>query len=511
LNLPHLASIEFPLNVRDVDRAISMVGGPGKIKRALINDDFLELRLRKNDPYHHPIQSQNVHRENILLKISLPKGELQNDNAHQYAKSTEICEVQRKYKAMPIAIVNKIYRFRELADFQYINRDSQYSKVIQESLFNGNFTKIKQLKLDTDKRPWLPNNFQLYSNEEILSNPVTKQQITNLNLDLPSLPRFSTIPLSFNYNYRKNPSAHIIKEESGKIKLINLNHAPRLHTIFVDWKTEIPDFPPQNLIENFEKIKKAVVNDQAEKPSHPLILNSDASFDRDLLLCIYFLKEKFEQKPIWLRKHLLVILPRKLKPLLKYGLPYVSFAVRKGPWRQSFVKFGVNPKSSSKYAKYQTESFRVLGFHEYEPAIDKEQRKIEQFSEVPRNYEFYGDEMPISLLFQIENIKDPLLVKIFKKEKLNNNVNLAFGWYNENVLLLVRNIMRYKLNCLVHGEAISQVRINKIIERAAISKEEKEKEKEKEKKKESIIQNQDEEGEKNNDKELQDTNIDNNY
>ncbi|KAM9889311.1 hypothetical protein OXX69_012878, partial [Metschnikowia pulcherrima] len=69
LDIPHVTAVELPLNVRNTDRAIGMLGGKERIRMAInsqyrpspiqvsshaVDDRNLELRLR-NDPFHHPV------------------------------------------------------------------------------------------------------------------------------------------------------------------------------------------------------------------------------------------------------------------------------------------------------------------------------------------------------------------------------------------------------------------------------------------------------------------------
>jgi len=49
----------------------------------------------------------------------------------------------------------------------------------------------------------------------------------------------------------------------------------------------------------------------------------------------------------------------RLRNALKYAFPQVSYYWRSGPWRDTCVKFGVDPRTSRDYAIYQVVAFKM--------------------------------------------------------------------------------------------------------------------------------------------------------
>lgn len=432
LDIPHIACIEFPMKVKNVEKAFEMVGGKESISKSCLDEEAnpLELRLT-NDIYHHPIGSKVNHNEQVLVKISIPKKEyLANDRNIQKT----IKELQNDHKkpvhVTPVAIINKTFRFRGLSDFQYQTANSKFVQKINDSIHSLNYENIKNLQFKQDSEPW------------------EYEDVENELFDLPPVPRFSSIPLPFQYNYKKN-AATIVKE--GKITVKN-KHI-KLHSIIIKWNDEVPQGPSADLINQLEIFEK----------------NSDVNpFFKDILTVIGIVKKLFEIKPIWIRKHLDALLPVHLKPNLKYALPQLAYTYSKGPWRQSYIKYGIDPKSSNIYAKYQTESFRVPNFS----------KKIDKgfVSEVPNGvsnvFIFNGEDLPMSLSFQIENLQDIQVTELLNKSTFREECDFNDGWYDSLTMLKLRRLMRYKLKHLVDGTRTDETKIHHILNNTTIQEKE---------------------------------------
>jgi general transcription factor 3C polypeptide 5 (transcription factor C subunit 1) len=161
-----------------------------------------------------------------------------------------------------------------------------------------------------------------------------------------------------------------------------------------------------------------------------------------------------------------------LKPCLKYSLPQIAYTYTKGPWRQAYIKFGIDPKSSPKYAVYQTEGFRVPNFSKSLPKGF--------ISEVPNGvskvFKFNGDELPVSLLFQIQNITDPMVKDLLSKSEIRTVVDFNDGWYDSLTIAKLRALMRYKLRTLVDGTVLNEKKVDHILYKMELSEADQEKE-----------------------------------
>lgn len=128
-------------------------------------------------------------------------------------------------------------------------------------------------------------------------------------------------------SYQQNPAAKQVQTEAGT-KLVNRTRATRQHLI-----TRHPD--------------------DADVPSaHSPLLTQTLS--TDMLHLIERLRVLFNERPIWTRRGILNSLtdPHDLL-ILRYAIPYTAYMWKAGPWRDCYVKFGLDPRSDPMYANYQ--------------------------------------------------------------------------------------------------------------------------------------------------------------
>lgn len=425
LDIPHVSCIEFPLKVKNVDRAIGMVGGREAIIRACQDENASPLELRfTQSVYEHPVNAKLNQDEQILVKISLPKRVLTANNGNVQRALNQLHQEQKKsVHVTPVAIINKTFRFREMSDFQYQTGSSEFAKAIDQSIHALNYTKISELQFKEDLTPWAAGPDGLF--------------------DLPPPPRFSSIPLPFNYHYKKN-SATVMKEG----KLTTRNKHIKLHSTIIRWEDPTPQEPSEELRQQLSLFEQ----------------NSQNVLYKDILETVALLRTLFEHKSIWIRKHLEAVLPIHLKQCLRYALPQVSYTYTKGPWRQAYIRFGADPKSSSDFARYQTEGFRVPGFKKIVPRgfISEVANGVSSI------FKFNGDELPHSLYFQLENLVDIQVQQLLSKGKLNDECDFHDGWYDSVTMARLRRLMRYKLRCIMDGVVMDEERLDYIINKMEV-------------------------------------------
>jgi general transcription factor 3C polypeptide 5 (transcription factor C subunit 1) len=114
LRIPQLeaVAIEFPGYIRNPDRAIAALGGSDEVSAALgTQSTELKLWLRPHDPLCHPIFAERHGTRALLLRVSRPRSSSLDGDAHGDVEVTVA------------AAVRWSYRFRGLADFQYLPVD----------------------------------------------------------------------------------------------------------------------------------------------------------------------------------------------------------------------------------------------------------------------------------------------------------------------------------------------------------------------------------------------------
>lgn len=449
MDIPHVAAVELPLNIKNKAKVINALGGRDKISDAIKNSDVpLELRFRK-DPFHHPVQATTSTNERVLIKVSIPKKVAKQN---QGALVRELIQMSNDDKSapkiQPIAIIDKTFRFRAMSDFQVITKNNLDVQDITKNVLNA--TNYESLKQYVENH----NNFHGYMD-------MNNEYFENKDHHLPPPPVFSPIKYPYDYRYQKNPITSAVKDEkSGEMKIISKKTPFKLHTILIDISTDPPTQPPPKLTANLNKLL-----DQKLSVNSPEYL---------LVKCIEWCKEMFTIKPIWIRRQLYDIIPDELNKSLKFALPYVSYIYKSGPWRFCNIKIGVDPRTDPSFWRYQNEYFRVLGVRNSSQDSSKKvvPKTLEHAPfpiEISQNLLFDGVNLPSAVTYQIGDILDLDITSIIEnhlksmgKDFVRDSLDTLDGWINKTTMNLIRRIMRYKLQQLVKEEPIDQSKIYKM-------------------------------------------------
>ncbi|KAH3902945.1 related to Transcription factor tau 95 kDa subunit [Saccharomycodes ludwigii] len=482
----NLKSVEFPLflkNDQSVSKVINnMCGGIYKINSAFrenldySTDKCLELYLNKNDKTidgnnwdnngdnsendffnEHPIIGKSDNDEKLLIKITITrKKKSQTDGDASTGTLLDNLRSCEAFKVQPLGVINKTIKFRYISDFQTILDNNKSAVEYNQSINSLDWDKIKTFVEDIpdeDPRPFEP-----------LFNDKKKYY-------LPPPPKFSMVHLPFIYEYKKNPYSDSRGEDVRTSYL-------KSYQIQISSRSDVPEQPHQKLLDNLAIAKETGVYPKT---------NKESQFYEQLLKCVEHLENLFNKRPIWLKKHLegIIVSDNETNnnntawgPILKFGLAVVSYRFLKGPWRNSYIKFGVDPYSSFSYAKYQTEFFKIekkildrLLYEKYK----NEKKNVNDLvvthhdyssisPQCPKIYEtdtkewidsrFYFDGtyipwylmIPVDLLLKESNIKE-----IYDKAVFLDKPNELTGWFHDLDLLKIRKIVKYELGCLAQN------------------------------------------------------------
>lgn len=403
-------SIEFPANVQNTDKAIDAIGGPNALVTAVETNGErpLQLRLRPGDPFEHPIESRLASNRDVLVKVTLPKRELEKAGGNLRLALANIGK--DKYTVEPEYVCDPVFKFREMADFQWNTQDSRFAKLAKESIFAGDYSKIKQFP-----------DFE---------GPVFDGPDSNLDIIPP--PRFSLMHAPFPYAYRQNPSVVVTQDATtGETKMTNRSLPAKLASVFITFEEPTPTGPPSTLKEPQGLIKE----------------------------CVDALKTYFDSCPMSMRQPIELALPPHLRFQLRQALPYVVYQFQSGPFRRAYVKYGVDPRTDPKYSIYQVEFFRITGKKTL--ANDKSTPLTQQ------TYTFDGIHIPKVAGIQLCDVTDPQIAAMIKNAGLRTKLDITDGWFVSQDIQAIRKLMRYKLLCLTQGKPIDPVEVNRIVENRA--------------------------------------------
>src|SRR6266516_3607859 len=137
-------------------------------------------------------------------------------------------------------------------------------------------------------------------------------------------------------SYHQNPAIKETLDEAGNTVVINTQRVPKINTILLKYNHKsVPSGPEGDLvpINQLEPLLQSMIQE---------------------------VNALLEERPIWTRR---AITNRLSRPLGNYpaksAFQYCAYMFRSGPWRDSLIKFGVDPRSDPKYRIYQTLFFKV--------------------------------------------------------------------------------------------------------------------------------------------------------
>ncbi|EYE92833.1 transcription factor TFIIIC subunit TFC1 [Aspergillus ruber CBS 135680] len=331
----HIASVEHPAIIRNVDKAIDTLEGNVGISKILNSraDTRANLVLRPEDAMSRPLQSTNSQTNNVLLRVTVPRrtgrrrkrgteepftettvssedGARPRRSARDLRRSLE--DNVGRYQVEPVGMVNRTHVFRGMPDFVWSTSSSEFTNRFRDHILSFDYEKMKQFDIN-----------------------MSKGAISNVDIIPP--PSYSHGDIPFNYFYRQNPTVKQSLDKTGQPTTINTSSATKIATHLVPY--DIPTVP------------------QAAHPGCPPI----STLEPVLQETISVLESLFSTRPAWTRRGLRNSLTKlEQRHALKHAVPYVGYIFRSGPWRDAIVKHGHDPRSSPDYRIYQTAMFRLL-------------------------------------------------------------------------------------------------------------------------------------------------------
>jgi hypothetical protein len=104
-----LICIEYPALVKDVPRMLRTLGGVEQLSRSHSSGQpRIELRFRPSDPFAHAVFGDRSPSNSLLMRTRAVK--------RTYADG----RVEVTYDTKPIGVIDTVYRFKSLCDFQYL-------------------------------------------------------------------------------------------------------------------------------------------------------------------------------------------------------------------------------------------------------------------------------------------------------------------------------------------------------------------------------------------------------
>lgn len=440
-------SVEHPCIVKNVDKGIKSLGGEVKLSKFLGLKDYTKTigaSLRPDDALAKPVMSNTVKTSNLLLKVTVPKrtgrkrkrgsngpflsaSEVQqNGNAiERIASNTNgpfvepktvlrsLRDNAAKYCVEPFGVVQETHRFRSLPDFQYSTARNPLMNTIRECMVPLEYEKLKAFK------PNIPSGIHLYP-----------------DIGPPALFSQSTMPL--NYAYRQNTGVRFTTDVSGQVQIANL----------------LPKTPNGHFVEfDVESVPASLT----------LPLPPEDTLRPDIQATIRDIRAEFEKRPIMTRRVLLNLLGRDRFEKIRLAYGYVAYGFNSGPWRDCFIKFGVDPRSDPECRHYQSMMFQTFRREKNDtnayvrPRLWTQQESAaggaENITAGGRGHIFDGQTVsPDGKVWQACDVTDPMIRQVLDITDIRTTCDVrAHGWYHAGTWAKARVIMRDKITTILEG------------------------------------------------------------
>ncbi|EPE05062.1 transcription factor tau subunit sfc1 [Ophiostoma piceae UAMH 11346] len=343
----HMAAVEHPALLTSLAHGIDSMNGRADFDQILHPSSAqasIPVFLRYQDASSGAISSHNAASHNIVLAVHVPKrtgrkrkrgqdgpweeaaapeadeaGNLKNRLPGDELEMRDAKLLRRKlqdnagrYETEVVGVVKHSHRFRGLADFQQSVHDSSFMAKFVDKIMPGDLAKLRQFELTPG----------------IAAAP---------GVDLPPPPFFTSHMLPFPYFYTQNPFVREVSTSDGNVRLVNSTASAAVAGYLLGFDEEpVPTSPPPGL---------AAITGRRR-----MILDA--------------MQRAVDERPVWTRRGLVnhmraaTGLPFTENRLKQY-FAHVCYQFKGGPWRDSLVRYGVDPRKDPSCRQYQTVFFKL--------------------------------------------------------------------------------------------------------------------------------------------------------
>lgn len=382
-----------------------------------MDEPLIGVSLRPHDPLSKKLVSSGVESRNVLVKVTLPRRtgrkrkrgsdapfthpeepEARNDSIAAPDFLQRLNDNDGKYAVQPVGTINETHRFRNLPDFQMIASDNAMMRELVTHTFKPNYETLKNLNID--------NRPGAHHIESFVAPP-----------------SFMAANQPYRYEFNQASGVKFEQDAAGNVTTTNIQAPPRRLVAAVEPDVEeVPQGPPPGL-------------------------SRQHSFGNYLEEAVTAIRNLLEKRPLITRRVAMNYIPQFSDSVFKEATQWVGYSFRAGPWRDSLVKYGVDPRKDPKYRKYQTLMFQLDRRAAAEASTDR------QLPEGWQSHIFDGENITASgKTWQICDVTDPVLTSIFDTEAIQTECDVhQFGWYYNGTLCKARAIMRDKMEFLFRG------------------------------------------------------------
>ena len=212
-------------------------------------------------------------------------------------------------------------------------------------------------------------------------------------------------------SYRQNPAVKQFVDPLGNVTVANIQKAYKITTQLVTYDVDtVPQGPPDD------------------------VLNLDL-LDPTIQRLIPVAQNLMQERPIWTRRALANALAgHEGIVATKHVYQYVGYMFKSGPWRDTVVNFGVDPRKDPKHRIYQTLSFKAFDWQQGGKISQRQrgagprQRGGRRVANVLNRETHIFDGKSVSLdgkMWQVCDIVDPLLKAILATDEIRETCHVS--------------------------------------------------------------------------------------
>ncbi|KAI0751283.1 RNA polymerase III transcription factor IIIC subunit-domain-containing protein [Daedaleopsis nitida] len=461
----HYYSVEYPgfVHPTSLQLAVERLGGQHALENAFHRptgrdrvESLLELRLRPGNAYAHPVPAEIVPTSNIVLMIVKRKRRRVEGQAEDGAIG--------EYTVEAVGSVPKTARFRSMADFQYQPNMSDPVAKLRKAMDSMDVDGVLQYHIPPEQEQYTTTEADpsaMDIDPQLLGDgagPSTNLNVrTKSNLRLFPPPLFSRQGIPQNYNYKANTASIetiVVDDDTGeeKKRLINRMRWRGLGPVSVSsTEKNVPTKPSSTVEEQRQQADKKILNR---------------------------LDELFQERPVWTRTAIFnQFQPIEVREIInsKYLLPLVSYVFEDGPWRDTYVRFGYDPRQDPDARFYQRLYFRNVNHPIERPSVGARRQETRneslqaRFSGMNqrRSHIFDGETVTSdTAAFQLCDITDPMLKEMIDADdesSLRDVCHERDGWYTTHALACIKTVLRHKFFSLLLGHVATREECEKLL------------------------------------------------
>lgn len=434
-----IVAIEHPCVVINFDKGLDTFGVDPDFQKLLVDTPeptSVPLWFRPDNPTSKPVVSHHAATNNILLKITVPKrtgrkrkrgsddpftddvditngaeatsadGKVSSASRRDRPKSI-LRKMQDNLDDYEIDAVGKVedtHRYRGLSDFQFANVKSSFLTKTAENLLPMKVSNLREIK-------FAPG---------VITEP--KQEI------VPP-PHFTDRIIGFNYNYEQNPNTKVEGDDTGNEKLFNIQGRKKhSYGYFINHNM---DSVPQ-------------------RPRREPNMVIPASLMRQLHALM-------EERPIWTRRAILNrVTGNYTDSAMRIALQLVGYQFRGGPWRDAFVKYGMDPRPDPENRIYQTLAFKlernIIGTKKVPWEVVRKGQVNKHHRANRKSHIWDGQDYSTDGKFwQVCDITDPFVRNMLDQAPLRTDCDIESGWYYKSAWAKIKMIMKVKMIAIKRG------------------------------------------------------------